>query len=1690
MVISKDQLWDSGHDETVEVNQRALIDKVLARYSGEFTVFRELLQNSDDAQSKSVEIRFETQSYLAQRSESRDVENTPITSGLANQLPDLKTSHVHQWTFKNNGITFRDEDWNRLKKIAEGNPDEEKIGAFGVGFYSLFSVTEEPFVTSGNQWMAFYWKDKKDQLFARRGSLPETEQDSSSKEWTSFVMLLREAGPIPLPFDFTRFLASSLTFMVHLREVCVYFDDKRLVKLSKASGLPSELGVPKGLKNRSPSGTMTVDNIQTTPLHIQAQVMKWIYTSGTEKKRITLSKANKTVASGGGGFFSSLFSSFASAPTPQSVATPLPPPPPVDQLAINEISVSLSIYSASIQVRLDKKLSSEIQRSTKKNPPTRMKFELIYTAKDEYDASLEEEARQPEATGSIFQGLRADLEGTGAARVFIGHSTAQSTGIGGHVAARFIPTVERESIDFMELLYIGGLLSRAIYEFEMSTIQKDWVASRLNPGLPHEETETRLINRVLHGLRFFMFYPSTPSSDVSGLMESAFFDSSVNGYFPVISNKGVQDARSVRLPDPTFSGFLKNLPILPNSVMTGAPTIVSSLQSRGLIKPINFQDVLQELQSRPLPQDEFVACLTWWINIFREGEHDRLLPIRAQVIDAVILSIESDEVSKKIYFINPRSTTGIIPIEGPLPDYLLPPSINLRNCFPWTEFTVVQWISFISGFEKFPAEFDINSSPAWAERVIGLLIRVWPTLTASARVEIVQLLKSKTCMPTSGGMLLPGQAYFPNVNIFGDLPVVTFPSGLAIKGTAEKVMRELGVRKHVELQLIFNRMVKTNEWTIADLTRYLVSVKGSLTSEEFERLKATSAFPAEGQGEVNDTAKRTRYKAKELYEPLDVFRSLKLPVIDWGHQTKWKSSSEEAKFLFDLGLQRQPSLNKLIELCAHEDANVRSAGLKYLIDNMENKYQDYDPMEFKAIRYIPALRGSESCLGTVQEVYSNQWAAVGFLVLQPAYQRYMSKLKIKEHPPVSQLMTLLQSKPPGDDVEARVLFRLLAERVNDFRNADLQTLSNTPFVPIKAAKGDAGPTVRWLPPSQCYLNTEGGGTFHSKLFIFVDFGSAANAFLTACGTRSRPNVEEVAKILLANPRQFYDLAQGPANFLTELRNVAVNAKALSPTTLLRMKRSPVLLALQRISRHQNKETDDWDEDEWDIIYDLKKPNEIIIADDTHSYQAFGDSLFTAPQEDIIEAFYASLGSPRLSQVVREEYQTTAELSDSKTATDTRSLILERLPLFLHEHTHARTRVSFSWLSADENFIVRAFGKLGVVKSLRYGLLNLSRKQDASAVAQRVRSGPIELWIAGHLQPDMYEVATSLNRLLFESPKANDALLFMTILSTDLRSLKRRGYNVDRILRQQRDARLAAESARVTKEQESRVLTENQRTDSVTKMETDKPKAHSAGPNTEEKRTSSSTPSSQISGPLQTLRRKLGAMTAPVADKPPITPTGTLRDSPEMPTSPSSISHGNTPDATTGVTPWSNIGERRLLTKNIDMAINSCKSESADLLQNREHMQRVKESLNDGYCDVSGRRGDLHNIGQMGSVKVYLSEEIPASQAASFMESKRHSLARFIHVMNPLADIYQLPLSNLHIFYDLKGGIIAFNRNGSIFLNLRYFEQWRKYFTIAHEIAHNLVQPHNSEHEFYFSAVCEQFILPLAHILQSAARSRS
>jgi hypothetical protein len=105
-------------------------------------------------------------------------------------LDALQTTPCKRLQVSNNGVLFRGEDWTRLKRIAEGNPDAEKIGAFGVGFYSVFSMCDDPFVSSGKECMAFYWNDK-DQLFVKRRTLEKEDPT------TTFMLNMRQPTEIP-----------------------------------------------------------------------------------------------------------------------------------------------------------------------------------------------------------------------------------------------------------------------------------------------------------------------------------------------------------------------------------------------------------------------------------------------------------------------------------------------------------------------------------------------------------------------------------------------------------------------------------------------------------------------------------------------------------------------------------------------------------------------------------------------------------------------------------------------------------------------------------------------------------------------------------------------------------------------------------------------------------------------------------------------------------------------------------------------------------------------------------------------------------------------------------------------------------------------------------------------------------------------------------------------------------------------------------------------------------------------------------------------------------------------------------------------------------------------------------------------------------------------------------------------------
>ena len=108
-----------------------------------------------------------------------------------------------------------------------------------------------------------------------------------------------------------------------------------------------------------------------------------------------------------------------------SRVTKTPPQDSPAAMGIGEADMSLSMFSATVKVKLEKDMTDELERSTKKKPPPKLKFELIYviidfkrfykvsltlvqTSRNQYDASLNKEGNVV-GERSIFQGLRADL---------------------------------------------------------------------------------------------------------------------------------------------------------------------------------------------------------------------------------------------------------------------------------------------------------------------------------------------------------------------------------------------------------------------------------------------------------------------------------------------------------------------------------------------------------------------------------------------------------------------------------------------------------------------------------------------------------------------------------------------------------------------------------------------------------------------------------------------------------------------------------------------------------------------------------------------------------------------------------------------------------------------------------------------------------------------------------------------------------------------------------------------------------------------------------------------------------------------------------------------------------------------------------------------------------------------------------
>lgn len=913
-------------------------------------------------------------------------------------------------------------------------------------------------VTSGHQWMAFYFKDGKDQLYARSGALPADQMDDGQ---TSFTMDLRNPAPLDGPLDLARFLVTSLTFMLKIRRVEMWIDDWNILALSKDVGVNTPVETASFSRRRgltSPEGIMRIQGVDSTSVKITATAMRWLLDSGFVPPPLPPPLPVKT--GGATGFASMLHSALfsrASTPAPAPVA-PLPPPVIKDPKEMLGSGVSLQIFAADVKVAMRSALEKELERSTKKPPPKQTRLQLIFSNPDDRSES---EAADP--TESIFSGLRPDLAGGRTAKIFIGQATGQTTGIGGHIAARFIPTVERESIDLIdrhvaiwnrELLYVGGYIARMVYEVEMREVRKAWDGT--SPGKqPDQSVQEWLDKRALHLLRFFTFHNSTPSNQISRTMEAAFFSSLGDIPLPILTSRGVFGSNVVRMPHDELMSFLEGVPVVNTPTIEKADLMVARLQERGMLRDISLDDVVKQLAVTPLDEDQMVACLKWWQSMSRLPEYNNNLRVR--LIEAAILTtkdVGSDAervipLAQIRTYLNPST----IPTDMPLPLHTLPYAISKRlkvsefeGTFGWRELILSEWVTLMTQPPMTGgngvADTDITISPAFSEKVIGTIARPWGGLSSYQQTTIVAALAEVPCVPTKLGMKMPAQAYFSNVDLFPDLPIIVLPQS-TIKGNLKALLQALGVRSHVELQIVFTRLIGAQKWSCYELMRYLVSVKQTLSENEIARLKRTAAFPVEepatqsviGGGadkatDVSTSASAIRRVTPDaLYEPTDEHRKLGLDVLDWG--APWRAHSEEAKFAFSLGLHRHAHLPTLLANAANgTNEGLRQASLAYLISNV-HRYNGFSALNHKDIAFVPAIASNgQHFLVKPTDAYLNPaCTAMGFPIVAPLPDDGAKKLKLLTDVPTERLISALLERPPEDVSVAVKQYEYLAIRL-------------------------------------------------------------------------------------------------------------------------------------------------------------------------------------------------------------------------------------------------------------------------------------------------------------------------------------------------------------------------------------------------------------------------------------------------------------------------------------------------------------------------------------------------------------------------------------------------------------------------------------------------------------------------------------
>lgn len=692
-----------------------------------------------------------------------------------------------------------------------------------------------------------------------------------------------------------------------------------------------------------------------------------------------------------------------------------------------------------------------------------------------------------------------------------------------------------------------------------------------------------------------------------------------------MSSRGVLPSTKVRVASEDLS-FVEGIPLVPKELMLGANEFVAKLQDFGLLTDITISDISDQLQKQALNEDQLLELLKWAaVKVTSKQLEPSVVQAILKVTVATVSEGNRGSRSSNVLPLQQIKTylnVSRVPRELPVPPHTIPFAFTSAmkhhelDSFGWEELQMIPWIRWLVEERVsagLPEDEDFARSPAFAAKVLAVMSKAYDSLSQSSKSSLVELLASRPVIPTKLGMRKPADAYLSGVKLFDDLPTVT-----GLHGVKEKFLVALGVRKTIELGVIFDRLMERSsrsakaepKWSHVDLVRYLTSVRDDIPPQDLNRLRERPFCKAE-QGEPG-TDSDVLYRLSDLFEPNEQLRALGLPILEW--PPGFRSASPEGRFLSMLGLKPYPSVPDLVNVVAKAGAArnfpLYEATLTYFISNhYANGYVKFPVGEITQ-PFLP-LRGGDYILVTPSDCYTNTEAAcLGYKIFRQDLHVHAAKFGVLADPPIKDCAKRLMSRPPRSLAEARSAFGYLATRVGDI-STDLGTqLGSANIVPLMKSKDVIG---RYISPRDCFLgyNSEGFDT----IFDFVDFGSKANGFLLRCGAKLEPTTLELAQIMVRQPVKLFETLKLD-KYLDLLRRFSASRSTLlkaDKSFTAEMKRSAFLVAYKDIPSERSAERPSLPNSHSAPVlseeieeagvrrYGLYKASSIVLVDDFISY---------------------------------------------------------------------------------------------------------------------------------------------------------------------------------------------------------------------------------------------------------------------------------------------------------------------------------------------------------------------------------------------------------------------------------------------------------------------------------------------------------